>query len=55
MHTIIYIYIYLYIYERERYAGSKVKFEDLENRCAEFIGVIGHWKGHFINLEMSTK
>jgi hypothetical protein len=34
---------------------SKVKFEGLENICAEYIGVIGHWKRHFIIYEMSIK
>jgi hypothetical protein len=34
---------------------SKAKFEDLENITAKYIGVIGHWKGHFISFEMSTK
>jgi hypothetical protein len=38
-----------------RNTRSKVKFEDLENITAEYIGVICHWKGHFIGFEMSIK
>jgi hypothetical protein len=39
-----------------RNTTSKIEFEDLEkNNCAEYIGVIGHWKGHFISFEMSIK
>jgi hypothetical protein len=50
-----------YIFSKElkhyilRNTRSKVKFEDLENNCAEYIGIIGHWKGHFIGFEMSIK
>jgi hypothetical protein len=51
MHTIYYKIKYGIL----RNARSKVKFEDLGNKCAEYIGVIGHWKGHFISLEMSIK
>jgi hypothetical protein len=42
-------------YRISRNTRSKVKFEDLENRTAEYIGVIGHWKGHFISFEISIK
>jgi hypothetical protein len=31
----------------------KVGFEDLENITAEYSGVIGRWKGHFISSAMS--
>jgi hypothetical protein len=34
---------------------SKVKFEDLGNVTAEYIGVTGHWKGQFIDFEKSIK
>jgi hypothetical protein len=38
-----------------RNTRSEVKFEDLENNCAEYIGVTGHWKGNLISFEMSIK
>jgi hypothetical protein len=38
-----------------RNTRSKFKYEDLENITAEYIVVIGHWKGHFISFEMSIK
>jgi hypothetical protein len=38
-----------------RNTRSNVKFEDLENITAEYIGVINHWKGHFVSFEMGIK
>jgi hypothetical protein len=34
-----------------RNTGPEIKFGD----CAEYIGVTGHWKGHFISFEISIK
>jgi hypothetical protein len=30
-------------------------WRSLQHNCAEYIGVIGHWKGHFISFEINIK
>jgi hypothetical protein len=38
-----------------RNSKSEVKFEDLGNIYAEYIGVKGYRKGHFIRFEVSME
>jgi hypothetical protein len=54
MHTIYFLKKLKYHILRN--TGSKVKFENLEkHNCAEYIGVICNWKGHFIIFEINIK
>jgi hypothetical protein len=38
-----------------RNSKLEVRFEYLENSCAEYTGVIGYWKEHFIRFKISME
>jgi hypothetical protein len=53
MHTIYFSKIKIPHFEKYKVKGQIYKL--WIHNCAEYIGVIGHWKRNFISFEMSIK